>query len=155
MIQESTMKAFILILLLSPNIVWANCSDNAQIREVKGEKIRAEALYDLIKEKETSWRDNFHDEEFHYIGRLENGLEIAQLTTVWGQACRATNRLLIFHKNQFIGNYGGIPDTPKISVNKLIYDYAKKLGSEIDFQKGIPKEVYLDGEFFTFATAKL
>ena len=144
------MKALLILLMLFPTVLWAGCDDNAQLRVVKGADDRAGALYGLIKGDEPSWSQGFHQETFVYLGRLKSGYEVAHMVTLWGQSCRATNRLLLFSQGLYKGNFGGIADVPEVRGNMLVYEFDEAMGRAINFEYGIPEEIYLNGVFYSF-----
>ena len=87
-----------------------------------------------------------------YIGSTDK-YKIYRSSLIWGDAKRETTRLIVFKGNKYQGHYYGIDSTDMyIDGNKLIFnDCEKEHGNSIDFSKGIPKEVYLDGETMGFA----
>ena len=146
-----------LITLLSSHVL-ADCNDNAQIRLVNDDNADGVRLYSTIKGKGPSWSDEFHQEEFSYIGKLENSIEVAMIFTSWGvSTCRGTTRLLLFKDERYLGAYSINPFDGEIKLrgNKIIFPYSKTEGNEIDLSKGIPNEVWLDGELPGFGKSEL
>lgn len=117
-----------------------DCNDDARRRIVNGESKRARFLYASIRGTFPSWDKDFHDEEFTYIGALENGMEAAFMTTSWGTStCRGTNRLLLFKDGKYFGAINEILPTPetfpmKAVGNKILFPN----GYEIDLSDGVP-----------------
>ena len=144
------MKALLILLILFPFTLWAGCDDDAQLRVVKGVGDRAGTLYGSIKGDEPSWSQDFHKETFVYLGRLNSGYEVAHLVTLWGQSCRATNRLLLFLKGHYMGNFAGITEIPEVQGNRLVYTFDEAIRQVIDFEFGIPEEVYLNAALYVF-----
>lgn len=124
-----------------------NCNDDLRRRIVRGDNERAQELYATIKGKFPSWDKNFHDEEFTYVGSLENGMEVAVLVTSWGAStCRGTTRLLIFKAGKYFGCLNELlPQMNnmtmiKVSGNKIIFPDGGDGGGTIDLSGGIPAE---------------
>ena len=123
-----------------------NCNDNLRRRIVQGDKDKAERLYTTIRGKFPSWDKNFHEEEFTYLGSLENGTEVAFLVTSWGAStCRATTRLLLFKDGRYFGCINEIlapmdRTLIKVSGNKIIFPDEGDGGGAIDLSNGIPPE---------------
>jgi hypothetical protein len=113
----------------------------------------ATTLYKQLKDVELgSWDGGFWAETFTYIGdaRTKSGkvYRVGFLTTLWGEACRATNRLFIFSSdNVCLGQYGGISDPPiKIAGSVLYFPFNEQVGNNLDLENGPPPTVWLDGE---------
>jgi len=152
------LRILVIFLLTSISIhVLAECDDNAQNRIVTGDSPNGVRLYASIKGKGPSWASEFHQEEFTYIGKLQNNLEVAVIFTSWGAACRGTTRLLLFRDNKYLGNYSINPFDGMIKLrdNKIVFPYSKDTGNKIDLSKGIPEEVWLDGELPGFGKSEL
>ena len=138
---------------LLPSVVFADCNDDARIRTVKGDKKRAERLYIPMMGKFPSWAKDFHEEEFTYVGSLQNGIEVALLYTSWGAStCRGTTRLLLFQGGKYLGAYGIDPvdSALKLVGNKIIFPYEADIGNVIDLSGRIPHEILLGGQLPTF-----
>lgn len=139
-----------------PTIAFAAESHYGKAHEkrvVKGGKPTATALYGNLKNIESgAWKDGFWDETFIYIGDVHtrNGkvYKIGFLTTVWGEACRATNRLFIFNSdNDCLGQYCGIMEPPvKISGSVLYFPFDDQNGNTLELESGPPPQAWLDGE---------
>ena len=150
------MKAIILVLLLIPIMALADeypCGDVKEKRIIKGTEPTASMLYENIKHiKNGSWKNRFWKETFTYIGEVHTPdgkiYKIGFLTTIWGESCRATNRLFVFgNDNICIGQYGGVTEAPlKISGSKLFFPFNEEYGNKIDFSNGPPSQIWLDGE---------
>jgi hypothetical protein len=146
-----TTTAFLILLL--PCLVFADCNDDARIRIIKGDKKKAERLYMPIMGKFPSWAKDFHEEEFTYVGSLENGIEVALLYTSWGAStCRGTTRLMLFRKGKYLGAYGvdSIDGALKLVGNKIIFPYKADIGNVIDLSGRIPHEILLGGQLPVF-----
>ncbi len=149
-------KLILLSLLLTPSFASAECNSNAQVRIVDESNLKATHLYNLIKGKFPSWASKFHSEEFTYLGRLENGIDAAWLFTSWGAStCRGTTRLLLFQADKYLGSFAVNHDEVTLINNKIIFPYDKNVGNVIDLSKGIPKEIWIDGELPTFMKSEL
>lgn len=150
------MKTIILTLLLIPTIAFAGeppCGDVHEKRIVEGVEPTATALYKKIKNIESgAWKNGFWVETFAYIGEVHtrNGkvYKIGFLTTEWGEACRATNRLFIFSSdNACLGQYGGIMEPPvKILGSVLYFPFDDQNGNTLDLENGPPAQAWIDGE---------
>lgn len=162
-IRAKHMKTIILALLLIPVIAFAAepCSNVKEKRIVEGTAPTASALYENLKNIESgAWKDGFWSETFSYIGDIHttNGkaYKIGFLKTIWGESCRATNRLFVFGAdNLCIGQYSGISEPPlKISRTVLIFPFDDQDGNEINFENGPPSPILLDGETPEWMPAK-
>ena len=131
------------------------CDTNAQKRVVVGPKPTANLLYTAIRNvDEGAWKDGFDIETFTYVGNVltKSGTtyKIGFLETVWGESCRATNRLLIFDaQNKYLGQYYGIDTDPtKIQIRKgvLSFPFESKDGNKLDLDEGPPAKAWLDGD---------
>jgi hypothetical protein len=95
----------------------------------------------------------FHeDDEFTILGTLESkgkNIVLANNMHIWGEARRATWRFLLFlDDGTFLGMYYGIaylPNEIKIGGQRIYFPCEAKYGNVIDFSKGIPKEIRIDG----------
>lgn len=103
----------------------------------------------------------FHHEEFKYIGSIKHvtkiRYELVLLTTIWGEGCRATRRLLIFDpEGKYVGSYASLQDAPiRILNSKLLFPYKSVDGNNIDFSSANPpSQVRLDGEIFKFQAVR-
>jgi len=75
-------------------------------------------------------RGDFDEERFSYVGAVHAAggklWHVAYLNTVWGSACRATSRLLIFGADMhFVGQYAGLivrPGAPKGLTFRLTFN---------------------------------
>lgn len=158
------MKTIIIALLLIPVVAFAAgppCGNVHEKRTVKGVEPTATALYNELKNIESgSWKDGFWDETFIYIGdaRTKSGkvYRIGFLATVWGEACRATNRLFIFNSdNVCLGQYGDMREPPvKISGGILYFPFNVMEGNTLDLENGPPATAWLDGENPEWVPAK-
>ena len=114
-----------------------------------------EIHYMLTKINRDYWPSTDTDKEslvLQYIGSAGK-YKIYRTSLIWGESLRTTTRLIVFKGNKYQGHYYGIDSTDMyIDGNKLIFnDYEKEYGNSIDFSKGVPKKVYLDGETMGFA----
>jgi hypothetical protein len=133
-----------------------DCSDDARVRIMRGDRRKAERLYAPIMGKFPSWDKNFHEEIFIYVGSLKNGIEVAWLQTSWGAStCRGTNRLMLFQKGKYIGSYGvdTVEDKIRLIGNKIVFPYKPEIGNLIDLSGPIPKEILLGGQLPNFMPA--
>jgi len=102
--------------------------------------------------------DYFHiNDEFTILGNMEvNGKNIilANNVCIWGEAGRATWRFLLFLADgTFLGMYYGITyDTNKIRIEgqRIYFPFEPEDGNVIDFSKGIPKEIWIDGHVISY-----
>jgi hypothetical protein len=98
--------------------------------------------------------DYFHEnDEFKILGTIEvkgKNIVLANNIHIWGEARRATWRFLIFSDDgTFLGMYTGITyniNEIKIEGQKIYFPFEPKIGNVIDFSKGIPRELWIDGE---------
>ena len=99
-----------------------------------------------------AWKNGFWNETFSFIGKIHttNGkiYKIGFLSTIWGESCRATNRLFVFgNDNLCIGQYAGMMEPPiKITGSKLLFPFDEQYGNIIDFENGPPLQIWLNGE---------
>jgi len=95
--------------------------------------------------------DYFHiNDEFIILGNIElNGKKIilANNVCIWGEAKRATWRFLLFLTDgTFLGMYYGIAfDEIRIEGQRVYFPFEPEDGNIIDFSKGIPDKIRLDG----------
>ena len=149
------MNTIIAALLLLPNLAFAGeplCTGHEK-RIVKGDEPTANVLYKKLKDIESgSWESGFWNETFTYIGdaHTKSGkvYRIGFLITVWGEACRATNRLFIFNSdNVCLGQYGDISEPPiRIVGSVLHFPVDDKDGSTLDLESAPPATAWLDGK---------
>ncbi len=140
--------------------------------QVNNQGIRVQVLKDnRIGHKFTFKTEDKTTTELTYLGELstKKGIRYKVMNSVWlwGQAHRATSRILIFNQSdKYIGNYRltVIDDLPSsIRSNQLIF--TNNVGSDCDpktitylnFKGGIPKEIFRrcrgqSGDFYTFGT---
>lgn len=151
-------KGLFAIALLLPAIGLAesnSCNTNAEKRTVIGKEPTAKVLYAKLANIELgSWKSGFSDETFTYIGivhtKKRKTYKIGYLSTVWGESCRATNRLFIFDgNNKYLGQYDGIMLDPKrvwIAGAVLHFPFKSDDGNTLDLANGPPESAWLDGE---------
>jgi len=119
-----------------------NCADGASIRKFNGPKPLIQILWKSLKgTKVPIWkRGEFHEQEFNYLGHIttEHTLHLVNFTTIWGQSCRATKRLLVFDsKNRLLGMYSHLESEIKnIQNNRLIHE-----SGQADFTNGPPSKI--------------
>ena len=103
--------------------------------------------------------DYFHiNDEFTILGNMElNGKNIILANNVhyWGASTqRATWRFLLFLTDgTFLGMYYGITyDTNEIRIEgqRIYFPFEPEIGNVIDFSKGIPKEIWIDGYVISY-----
>ncbi|MBP5442891.1 MAG: hypothetical protein J6Y60_06605 [Treponema sp.] len=126
-----------------------------ELKSKKENKSIDEIHYTLTKINRDYWPSVDTDDKvlvLQYIGSTDK-YKIYSSSLVWGSAKRETTRLIVFKGNKYQGHYYGINSSDMyIDGNKLIFnDYEKEYGNSIDFSKGTPKEVYVDGEIKGFA----
>jgi hypothetical protein len=102
--------------------------------------------------------DYFHeDDEFKIFGTIKvkgKNIVLANNIHIWGEARRATWRFLLFlDDGTFLGMYYGIayyPNEIKIEGQKIYFPVEAKYGNVIDFSKGIPNEIWIDGHIISY-----
>jgi len=103
--------------------------------------------------------DYFHaNDEFTLLGNIEvNGKNIVLANNVhyWeASAQRATWRFLLFlNDGTFLGMYTGITfntDEIKIERQRVYFPFEAKTGNAIDFSKGIPNKIWIDGHIIPY-----
>lgn len=90
------------------------------------------------------------DANFQLIGCYQYNkteLSVYYYLNIWGEAKRATQRLLLIaDSHQYIGMYP-VNDKPTSMEGPLIkFNYPSQYGNLISLKNGPPKEIYLDGE---------
>jgi hypothetical protein len=132
---------FFLILLLLFNKLFAD--ENSNIYQQNAIKYNS---------------DYFHkDNEFTILGTIEvkgKNIVLANNIHIWGEARRATWRFLLFlDDGTFLGMYYGIAyDTKEIKIEgqRVYFPFEPEDGNVIDFSKGIPKEIWIDGHTISY-----
>ena len=118
----------------------------------------AEHLYQVACSADAGpWQKGFSEERFTLIGTVssEDGekFQVAFLSTIWGQAGRATNRLLVYsQKGRYLGRYSGLSSSepPTILSESVIkFPVSAEYGNEVSFNVGPPPTVLVDGELYT------
>ena len=100
--------------------------------------------------------DYFHEyDEFTILGTIEikgKNIVLANNIHIWGEARRATWRFLLFlDDGTFLGMYYGIAyNEIKINGQRIYFPVEAKYGNVIDFSKGIPKEIWIDGYVISY-----
>jgi hypothetical protein len=102
------------------------------------------------------WPINLEDKTIDFkiikIGKINN-ISIYETTLIWGEAKRATIRLVFFENNKkYLGQFSHY-NSSKIKINGLkimFIDSNEDLGNVIDLTNGIPKEVRIDGQILKF-----
>ncbi len=99
--------------LAAQSPIKSDCSDGASIRRFVGPEKTTQSLWLALHEtKVPLWsQGEFHDQEFRLLGAAgaTDQFQFVLFTTTWGQACRATTRLLVFDRaNRFLGMYSGL-----------------------------------------------
>ena len=86
-----------------------------------------------------------------YIGSTDK-YKIYQSLFIWGESIRVTPRLIVFKDDKYLGHYSEINSSDMfIDGDKLVFnDFEEEYGYIIDFSKGVPKKVYIDGETVGF-----
>lgn len=139
------------------------CDDGASIRRLHGPRSR---LIQLMKSARSSgdspfWKSGgFHSEDVYYVGRITNAkqvsFQIVWMTTSWGQACRGTNRLLVFDSDDhFLGSYYGVSDRPnRVDGSTLYFPFDPAHGNVVSFSgEHPPPRIWLDGMVIDFGAA--
>ena len=151
-------KFLIAVTLLFPALAYADdkpCGPDLEKQIVVGQQPTAGTLYTHIQHVEMGAVDkDFWDETFTYIGdaHTKSGVtyKIGFLEVIWGQSCRATQRLFIFDKdNKYLGQYYGIEVDAKdikISGAVLHFPFDANDGNTLDLENGPPKQAWLDGD---------
>lgn len=139
------------------------CDTNAKKRVVIGPKPTADTLYAHLHGLDMgAWEDGFSEETFTYIGEVRTKAgktyRIGYLSTVWGEACRATSRLYIFDgDDRPLGHYDGVIMDPRkvaISGAELKFRFDPKDGNTLDLGNGPPEQAWLDGDNEDWTPAK-
>ena len=104
---------------------------------------------ELIKINPTYFSKN---DNIEYIGfiKIDNTLYKFYQNKHLFNDYRMTWRLIVIRDENIIGWYNQIQSTPKVEKSYLVFDFQEEYGNKIDFSKGIPLEVYLDGEIINF-----
>ena len=87
-----------------------------------------------------------------YIGSISE-LNIYKTELVWGSASHITHRLILLSKDKsYLGEYDGIQSSNILIRNQILVfiDIDSKYGNTIDFSKGIPVKVWIDGFVIQF-----
>lgn len=103
----------------------------------------------------------FHSEDDYkvigYIRTTQGRLLLVYTTYYWGNG-RATNRLVVLTDGlTYLGNYGKLDIEPdKVEGSTLSFKTAEgpTTFTTVDFSKGPPKKIYLEGEFYDFDVPK-
>ena len=159
--KKAALSLFV-FLLISKNIY-------AQTTKSDGVRLRVIHLNHVGKIYKLSTEDNTLT-YLRYLGKVNTVkgkiYKILTSTWIWGLSHRATNRILVYTKNnRYVGNYyltttDDIPDYVK--NNKLVFldkgnGCDPKLITYLDFNKGIPKHFFCkckgnNGDIYTFST---
>lgn len=122
----------------------------------------AEHLYQVACEADAGpWQKGFSEERFTLIGSLtsEDGaqFQVGFLSTVWGQAGRATNRLLVYSDHgRYLGRYSGLSSSEPptiISASVVKFPVPAEYGNEVKFNAGPPPSMLVDGELYAYEPA--
>ena len=101
-------------------------------------------------------KGQFEKETFRYLGEVTvssaKKWHIVFLTTIWGESCRSTPRLLIFNEDKiFVGQYSHFgPRNIIIDGDTLLFEDADpRYGNKVKFESsGPPQTAYIDGDNF-------
>jgi hypothetical protein len=141
--RQDMIKKVIIILLFSalPSVsAWANNFEQKNIAEIKSILRKAEPYY---------FPANVKIKPFGEVANFK--VYITEL--IWGNL-RETKRLVLLSKDsKYLGNYGLDALPRKIENNKIIFDVDPESGNEINLSKGIPEEIYIDGQTILFEKA--
>ena len=139
------------------------CDDGASIRRLHGPRARLIQLINSARSSGDSpfWKSGeFHSEDVYYVGRTTNAkqvsFQIVWMTTSWGQACRGTDRLLVFDSdNHLLGNYYGVSDRPnRVDGSTLYFPFDPAHGNVVSFSgEHPPPRIWLDGMVIDFGAA--
>ncbi|MDR2718942.1 MAG: hypothetical protein LBB89_12885 [Treponema sp.] len=123
-------------------------------------KLFAEGDINIFQRNAINNNSTYFDinDNFNILGNIEvNGLNIVLANNVhyWGVSThRATWRLLLFLiDGTFLGIYTGITfniNEIKIEGHKIYFPFKPKIGNVIDFSKGIPNEIWIDGHIILY-----
>jgi hypothetical protein len=122
-------------------------------------KLLADEKFNIFQHNAINYNsDYFHeDDEFIILGNIEvkgKNIVLANNIYIWGESHRATWRFLLFlDDGTFLGFYSGIAyDTNEIRIErqKIYFPFEAKVGNVIDFSKGIPKEIWIDGNTISY-----
>jgi|GEM_PF-4905734 len=94
----------------------------------------------------------FDSEQVDYVGPVPKdrvAWQLLHITTTWGEACRATTRLLVFDRaGNYLGNYYGVARPDRVIGDRILFP----TGEEIRFDGAEPPaRLFVDGEAFSFA----
>jgi hypothetical protein len=98
------------------------------------------------------------NDDFIILGNIEiNGINIVLANNIhyWGASTqRATWRFLLFLiDGTFLGMYTGIIfniNEIRIEGQKIYFPFESEIGNIIDFSKGIPNEIWIDGNIISY-----
>jgi len=118
-----------------------NCNDGASIRHFVGPHPLVDSFWkNLQGTKVPLWAEGeFHQQEFKYLGLTESSkpVHLVLFSTIWGDSCRATNRLLVFDQNhQFLGMYSHLNSILRLKSNHLVLE-----SGTADFTSGPPNKI--------------
>jgi hypothetical protein len=122
----------------------------------------AEQLYQVAcRAGAGPWHKGFSQERFALVGSLtsEDGAQyqVALLSTVWGQASHATNRLLLFSaQGRYLGRYSGLSSSQPpalISSSVVRFPAPAEHVSEVRFSGGPPPSILVNGEVLPYEPA--
>lgn len=170
------MRHFIEILFLLTIVIFLSFrkQDDSEKSFEKLKQARLKVLVNNIVGKQYQYdfvgKKDCNKTTIKYLGivTLDSNKKFKLLNSffVVGQSCRGVSRIVIYDlNNKYYGNYyvsmpDNLPDT--LVNNSLIYlkdnkDCKVKKGTEISFEKGLPKEIFIpcdnldSGELFTFS----
>jgi hypothetical protein len=122
----------------------------------------AQQLYQVACKADAGpWHKGFSQERFTLVGSLtsEDGAEfqVAFLSTIWGQASRATNRMLVYSsQGRYLGRYSGLSfsEPPAITSTTVVkFPVPAEHGNEVKFNTGPPPSILVDGEVHQYEPA--
>lgn len=150
------------VLTCLSSIVEAGCDSGRSVQNSIGPsellmKLRANA--EATGSSPFFKQGTFDEEELRYLGRTPapGAFDLVLLTTTWGEACRATRRLLVFdYSGMYLGCYTGLSAAPTQLVGSaLLFPVEPELGDRIEFNAQQPvSKVRLDGYRLSFETAR-
>jgi len=146
-------------LVVSAIAAWAE-SPTGQRFVIGGPPARQ--LYQVACEADAGpWLGVFSEEHFNFLGSLSSSdgtrFQVAFISTIWGQAGRATNRLLIFTgQGKYLGRYSGLSSSEPpsvISSNTMKFPVSAEYGNEVSFNAGPLRVIRVDGELHQYEPA--
>jgi len=140
------------------------CGSGVSVRYLAGEEPMASELHSVAQQVPGLFfgRGDFDEERFSYVGAVHAAggklWHVAYLNTVWGSACRATSRLLIFGADMhFVGQYAGLIVRPfRIDADSIVFDAPPGAPKGLTFRltfnaDGPPLKANFGGDYFVLS----